>query len=108
MELELERRIFYTEDFQDREEMKKTIDEFVLKLKREYPEASVTKEFYKGDSILVRATKFFYKNTEKDKEDDSKDLEFKRQRNSREKEKSWYQEIEYGVKREKNRGGRTR
>ena len=44
------------------------IKEYIRKLKIDYPNAIITKEFYKGENILVRATEIKNNNIEKIKE----------------------------------------
>jgi hypothetical protein len=59
MEKELESKIFMVQDYSSKEEMEKNIKEYISKLKKSYPYAIVTREFYKGRNILIRATKIF-------------------------------------------------
>ena len=56
MEKELESKIFMLEDYNSKENMEEIIKEYIKMLKNNYPKAIVTKEFYKGKNILVRAT----------------------------------------------------
>lgn len=56
MEKELERRIFYLDEYDNKIKMGEAIKEYISKLKNKYPSATITKEFYKGNNILVRAT----------------------------------------------------
>jgi len=69
MEYELERKIFYVEDFVTYSEMTKAVEIYFKQLQKDYPTAVVTKEYYKGKSILVRATKIVKNYTEKEKEE---------------------------------------
>ena len=56
MERELESKIFSLNDFIDKYDMEENIKNYIDLLKKEYPNAVVTREFYKGNSVLVRAT----------------------------------------------------
>ena len=56
MEKELASKIFITKDYNSKENMEEHIKEYIRKLKIEYPQATVTKEFYRGNNILVRVT----------------------------------------------------
>ena len=56
MEKELESKIFMLEDYNNKEDMEEIIKEYIKMLKNNYPKAVITKEFYKGSNILVRAT----------------------------------------------------
>lgn len=58
MERELVSKIFILEKYNSKENMEEDIKEYVNKLKRDYPMAVVTREFYRGQNILVRATEF--------------------------------------------------
>lgn len=66
MEFELERKIFLVEDYASKLEMEESIKEYISKLKSNYPMATITKEFYKSNGVLVRATQI---NAYKKKED---------------------------------------
>lgn len=56
MEKELASKIFMLNDYTSKNNMEEHIKEYIRKLKQEYPTACITKEFYKGENILVRAT----------------------------------------------------
>lgn len=56
MQLELENKLFLLEDYYNKSIMEEDIKQYINKLKNNYPNAIVTKEFYKGRGILVRAT----------------------------------------------------
>lgn len=56
MELELANKVFLLENYCDRNDMEEHIKEYIRQLKNDYPMAVVTREFYKGGNILVRAT----------------------------------------------------
>lgn len=71
MERELESKIFMLEDYNSKENMEEHIKEYIYKLKQKYSNAIITKEFYKSQNILVRATEIENKtiyNKSKDKE----------------------------------------
>ena len=67
MEKDLESKIFILQDYFNKEEMENDITEYIKKLKKNYPSAMVSKEFYKGRNVLVRATKIASKSLKKDK-----------------------------------------
>lgn len=56
MERELENKIFMFDDYKDKEEMEEKIKKYIGILKNKYPNVIITREFYKGQNILVRAT----------------------------------------------------
>ena len=56
MEKEIAFKIFMVKDYNDKKHMKEDIKEYIKKLKKEIPTAAITREFYKGENILVRAT----------------------------------------------------
>lgn len=74
MEKELASKIFMVNDYASKNNMEEQIKEYIRKLKIEYPTAIVTKEFYKGENILVRATEVYNKPQSKKKENE-KELE---------------------------------
>lgn len=80
MEKELASKIFMIDDYENKNEMEEKIKEFMKELKKEYPNATITKEFYKGVNILVRATEFFF----------SKDLSSKKCEKELYKVDDWY------------------
>lgn len=67
MEKELESKIFMFDNYQEKDQMEKDIKEYIRKLKRIYNDAIVTREFYKGKNVLVRATKITISSIKKDK-----------------------------------------
>ncbi len=77
MEKELTSKIFMVNDYSNKKNMEEHITEYIRKLKMEYPTAIITKEFYKGENILVRATQIYHKSnnikkeSERDKEKES-------------------------------------
>lgn len=56
MELELTSKIFIIEEYSSKENMEEHIKEYIINLKEKYPNACITREFYRGQNILVRAT----------------------------------------------------
>ena len=56
MEKELASKVFLLQEYASKEIMEEYIKEYIQKLKNDYPLAIVTKEFFKGKNILVRAT----------------------------------------------------
>ena len=56
MEKELASNVFLLQEYASKEIMEEYIKEYIQKLKKDYPLAIVTKEFFKGKNILVRAT----------------------------------------------------
>lgn len=56
MEKELASKIFMLEDYNSNKNMEEHIKEYIKVLKSNYPNAVITREFYKGQNILVRAT----------------------------------------------------
>ncbi len=78
MENELASKIFMVNDYASKNNMEEQIKEYIRKLKIEYPTAIVTKEFYKGENILVRATEVYNK------------LQSKKKENEKEVEDDWY------------------
>lgn len=63
MEKEIASKIFMIEDYKNKESMELHIKEYIIKLKEEYPDSVITREFYKGQNILVRATEICNKTT---------------------------------------------
>ncbi len=57
MEKELESKIFYIKDYDGRESLKFEVNKYIRALKEKYKECIVTKEFFKGENILVRCVK---------------------------------------------------
>ena len=56
MEQELEHKIFFEDEYLNKNDMEKEIKEYISALKSTYPLAIVTREFHKGKNVLVRAT----------------------------------------------------
>lgn len=59
MEREVASKVFMIKDYIDNNDMESHVKEYIKKLKTEYPTAIVTREFYKGKNILIRATEIF-------------------------------------------------
>lgn len=74
MERELEHKIFWKNDYINKNDMEKEIKEYISDLKSKYPLAIVTREFHKGKNVLVRATEVKSKNNLK-KQDKDKEIE---------------------------------
>ena len=74
MERELEHKIFWENDYINKNDMEKEIKEYISDLKSKYPLAIVTREFHKGKNVLVRATEVKSKNNLK-KQDKDKEIE---------------------------------
>ena len=74
MERELEHKIFWENDYINKNDMEKEIKEYISDLKSKYPLAIVTREFHKGKNVLVRATEIKSKNNLK-KQDKDKEIE---------------------------------
>lgn len=68
MERELASKIFILEDYNSKENMEEQIKEYIYILRIKYPSATITREFYKGNNILVRATEInnYMKKRDKD------------------------------------------
>lgn len=54
MEKELESRIFYITDYENKEQMENDVRNYMNKMRALYLNAIVTKEFFKGNNTLVR------------------------------------------------------
>ena len=85
MEKELASKIFMLEDYSSKENMDEHIKEYIKKLKEDYPESVVTKEFYKGQNILVRVTEIYNKTTDTKQNSKEKEIDdwYIRQRGER-------------------------
>ena len=69
MERELTSKIFILEEYTSKENMEEHIKEYIYMLKEKYPNATITREFYKGSNVLVRATKINTNKQEKNKDE---------------------------------------
>ena len=56
MERELENKIFMANEYTNKDDMEEKIKEYIEVLKFKYPNAIITREFYKGQNVLVRVT----------------------------------------------------
>ena len=65
MERELENKIFILNEYTSKEDMEEKIKKYIEVLKLKYPNAIITREFYKGQNILVRVTEIEYKASNK-------------------------------------------
>lgn len=85
MEKELASKIFFIIDYNSKENMEEHIKEYIIKLKEIYPNAVITREFYKGQNTLVRATEVNNKliNTKQNNKEREKDDWYIRQRGER-------------------------
>ena len=61
MERELENKIFMQNEFINKDDIEENIKKYIETLKNKYPNAIITREFYKGQNILVRATEIINK-----------------------------------------------
>lgn len=68
MEKEIASKIFMVNDYASKNNMEEHIKEYIRKLKIEYPTTIVTREFYKGENILVKATQIYDKSNNIEKE----------------------------------------
>lgn len=75
MEQEIERKIFLIENYNDKFIMEEEIKRYINKLRKDFPSAIVTREFYEGRNILIRATQINNKHNENKKEDIENELE---------------------------------
>ena len=85
MERELEKRIFMITNYESKNSMEEDIKEYIKILKKAYPKAIITTEFYKGQNILVRATEICNKsvNTKQNNKERNIDDWYIRQRGER-------------------------
>ena len=60
MEKQLASKLFILDDYNSKENMEEHIKEYINKLKIDFPTAIVTREFYKKNGVLVRATQINY------------------------------------------------
>ena len=97
MENELEQKIFVLTDYIDKLDMEEHIKSYVKTLKENYPMAIVTREFYKGKNVLVRATQI-----------NNRRIENKKEEQEKEKEQGKERIKERGINGTRENGGRTR
>ena len=68
MERELENKIFMLNDYINKDDMEENIKKYIDILKNKYPNAIITREFYKGQNVLVRTTEIYNNVNAKQKE----------------------------------------
>jgi len=68
MERELENKIFMLNDYINKDDMEENIKKYINILKNKYPNAIITREFYKGQNVLVRTTEIYNNVNAKQKE----------------------------------------
>lgn len=78
MERELTSKIFILDEYTSKENMEEHIKEYIYMLKEKYPNTTITREFYKGSNVLVRATMI-----------ENKTIDVKQNNEEREKD-DWY------------------
>ena len=85
MEKELASKIFILEDYNSKEDMEEDIKKYIKQLKEDYPKSVVTREFYRGRNILVRATEIYNKTTDTKRNNKEKEIDdwYIRQRGER-------------------------
>ena len=78
MEREKASKIFILEEYTSKENMEEHIKEYIYMLKEKYPNATITREFYKGSNVLVRATQTNIKKLDNNKDElERKDVRIK-------------------------------
>ena len=85
MERELENKIFMFNDYKNKEDMEEKIKKYIEVLKNKYPNAIITREFYKGQNVLIRATEINNKSIESKQINKEKEIDdwYIRQRGGR-------------------------
>ena len=85
MECELENKIFMLNEYINKDNMEEKIKKYIEVLKNKYPSAIITREFYKGPNVLVKATKIEYKTSNNKKINKEKEIDdwYIRQRGAR-------------------------
>ena len=63
MEREIANKIFMFDEYLNKDNMEENIKKYIAILNNKYPNAIITREFYKGQNILVRATEIENKET---------------------------------------------
>ncbi len=56
MEQEVERKVFYRKDFKEVKDLEVAAEEFAKKMREQYTDCMVTKEYVNVNDILVRVT----------------------------------------------------
>ena len=119
MERELASKIFILKDYNSKENMEKDIKKYINKLKESYPFSVVTREFYKRNNVLVRATQnssnlqSIKKDIKEQKELEKEEIRIKEKGINglgeniyRERSNNRSREIEHSGGNERERGGR--
>ena len=85
MERELENKIFILNEYTNKDEMEENIKKYIELLKNKYPNAIITREFYKGQNVLIRATEINNKSIESKQINKEKEIDdwYIRQRGGR-------------------------
>ena len=85
MERELENKIFILKEYTNKDEMEENIKKYIELLKNKYPNAIITREFYKGQNVLIRATEINNKSIESKQINKEKEIDdwYIRQRGGR-------------------------
>ena len=85
MERELENKIFILNKYTNKDEMEENIKKYIELLKNKYPNAIITREFYKGQNVLIRATEINNKSIESKQINKEKEIDdwYIRQRGGR-------------------------
>ena len=85
LERELEKKIFMFDEYINKDDMEESIKKYIVILKNKYPNAVITREFYKGQNILVRATEIENKETISKRNNKEKEIDdwYIRQRGGR-------------------------
>lgn len=85
MERELEKKIFMLNEYINKDEMEENIKKYIDELKCKYSNAIITREFYKGQNVLIRATEINNKSIESKQINKEKEIDdwYIRQRGAR-------------------------
>lgn len=73
MEKQLASKIFILSDYTSKENMEEHIKEYINQLKANFPSSIVTREFYKGNNVLVRATQINFNLNKKEQHIEKED-----------------------------------
>ncbi len=74
MERELYSKIIYFEDYSNKEIFDIEVEKEYKRIKQEYTDCIVTKEFYKGNNILIRVCKIESMQTKEEKQEEKQYL----------------------------------
>lgn len=75
MNREIDRKLFLFRDYSNKQDLEKDLKDYIKELKEKYPLADITWKFYKGNGILVLATKTDEIKVKKENTIDENDLE---------------------------------